>query len=121
MKLHLTQAEGKHLIMGYGPGWVQVNQDRHTSAFLMTPEHLQRWPLDSLAILAPENFQAVVALAPEVFILGTGMRQKFPSVASLKLLIEAGIGYEIMDTPAACRTYNILMSEGRNVAIGIIF
>jgi uncharacterized protein len=121
MKLHLTQAEGKYLITGYGEGWVQVNQERRHGAFLMTPEKLQAWPIADSTLLGADHFQAVVELAPEVFILGTGMRQKFPPAASLRLLIEAGIGYEVMDTPAACRTYNILMAEGRNVALGVTF
>jgi uncharacterized protein len=121
MKLHLTQAEGKYLITGYGEGWVQINQKRHASAFLMTPEKLQMWHAVNAAMLDADNFQPIIKLAPEVFILGTGMQQKFPRAASLRLLIEAGIGYEVMDTPAACRTYNILMSEGRNVALGVVF
>lgn len=120
MKLHLTQAEGKLLIKGYGDGWVQVNQDRLESSFLMTTEHHQTWPPRDPAALQPSELHAVVSLAPEVFLLGTGMRQKFPPLASLRPLMEAGIGFEIMDTPAACRTYNILMSEGRNVVLGIL-
>lgn len=120
MKLHLAQADGKNLITGYGNDWVQVNQTRHTASFLMTPERLQIWELrDSTPNAA--DFRAVLALEPEVFLLGTGIRQKFPPIPSLQLLVEAGIGYEIMDTPAACRTYNILMAEGRSVAIGVLF
>jgi len=121
MKIHLAEADGKHLITGYGEGWVQVNQDRHTTAFLMTPEQRLIWNIANPKALVEEDFRAVIRLAPEVFLLGTGPRLKFPPVASLKLLIEAGIGYEVMDTPAACRTYNILMSEGRNVALGVTF
>lgn len=117
MKFHLTQAAGKNLVTGYGDGWVQVNQDRHASAFVMTSDQLMEWVLADPLILAAEDFGPVVSLVPEVVLLGTGPRLKFPPIASLKLLIEAGIGYEVMDTPAACRTYNILMSEGRNVAL----
>jgi uncharacterized protein len=120
MKFHLTEAAGKNLITGYGEGWVQVNQDRHTTAFLMTPEQLLAWAFTDPVGLVAENFRPVVSLAPEVFLLGTGPRLKFPPAASLQLLIEAGIGYEVMDTPAACRTYNILMSEGRNVALCVM-
>lgn len=121
MKIHLTQAEGKNLITGYGDGWVQVNHDRLALAFLMTSERLLAWPSANVDALLEESFRPVVSLMPEVFLLGTGPHLKFPSAATLKLLIEAGIGYEVMDTPAACRTYNILMSEGRNVALGVMF
>lgn len=99
---------------------MQVNQGRHTTAFLMTPEQLLVWAVTEPALLVPEDFQPVIRLAPEVLLLGTGSRLKFPPAASLRLLIEAGIGYEVMDTPAACRTYNILMAEGRNVALSVI-
>lgn len=99
---------------------MQVNHDRHMSAFLMTSEQFLTWPLTNSAVLVAEDFSPVIGIAPEVFLLGTGARLKFPSVAILKLLIEAGIGYEVMDTSAACRTYNILMSEGRNVALGVM-
>lgn len=120
MKLHLTQADGKFLITGYGEGWVQVNQDRHTTGFLMTPDQWMAWAPPDSSTLGAEDFRPVIGFSPEVFLLGTGARLKFPPAACLRLLIEAGIGYEIMDTPAACRTYNILMSEGRNVALGVI-
>lgn len=120
MKFHLTQAAGKNLITGYGEGWVQINQDRHTSTFLMTPEQVLAWVPAEPDKLVAEDFRPVISLAPEVLLLGTGPRLKFPPVASLKLLIEVGIGYEIMDTPAACRTYNILMSEGRSVALCVM-
>ena len=121
MKIHLVQAEGKHLITGYGEGWVQVNQERHASAFLMTPAQWLPWNIANPKALVEEDFRAVIPLAPEVFLLGTGARLEFPPVASLRLLIEAGIGFEVMDSAAACRTYNILMSEGRNVALGVTF
>jgi uncharacterized protein len=61
-----------------------------------------------------------VLLCPELLILGTGRRQRFPRAELLAPLAEAGIGWEVMDTGAACRTYNILMSEGRNVAAALL-
>ncbi len=122
MKFHLTLSEGKNLVTGYGDGWVQINhQDRRTDAFLMTPEQVLEWSITDPVILESDDLIPAVKLAPEVFLLGTGSCLRFPPISVLKLLIDAGIGYEVMDTPAACRTYNILMSEGRNVAMGILF
>lgn len=121
MKLHLTQAEGRHLITGHGPGWVQINASRHTASLILTPEKLlSDWPVTSLESLEAEHFLPVIDLAPEVLLLGTGSRLRFPAPACLKLLAEANIGFEVMDTAAACRTYNILMSEGRNVIAALI-
>ncbi len=120
MKLNLTQADGNHLVTGYGEGWVQIDQNRLTAGFILTAEQIVPWGVESIESVVAEDFLPVVALAPEVFLLGTGAKLKFPHVACLKLLVESGLGYEIMDTPAACRTYNILMSEGRNVALAAI-
>lgn len=121
MKLHLTRPEGNHLITGYGPGWVQINENRHTASLILTPTQIVAdWPVPSFEMLAAEHFQAALALAPEILLIGTGAKISFPPVACLKLLVEANIGFEVMDTAAACRTYNILMAEGRNVAAALI-
>ena len=73
------------------------------------------WPLSDLAELRAEHFDAVVAMQPEVVILGTGDRLRFPSTAVLRAMIERRIGVESMDTAAAIRTYNVLAGEGRRV------
>jgi len=121
MKLHLTRPEGNNLITGYGPGWVKINETRHTASLILMPGQLiPDWPVQDFSMLAAEHFQAAIDLAPEILLIGTGNRISFPPAACLKLLIQAGIGYEIMDTAAACRTYNILMAEGRNIAAALI-
>jgi uncharacterized protein len=121
MKLHLTRPDGSNLITGYGPGWVKVNDTRHNASLVLTPAQLlPGWPVADPAALAAEHFEQPLALAPEVLLIGTGAHLRFPPAPCLRLLIEAGIGYEVMDTAAACRTYNILMSEGRNVAAALI-
>ena len=70
--------------------------------------------------LASTHLNAALALQPEVVLLGTGARLHFPPAEVLRPLIEAGIGYEIMDTSAACRTYDILMAEGRRVLAALV-
>jgi uncharacterized protein len=121
MKFHLTTSEGNHLITGYGPGWVQVNDARHNTSLILTPSRiLEPWPVASLEALTAEHFRPAVELAPEILLLGTGATLRFPPAACLRLLIESNVGHEVMDTAAACRTYNILMAEGRNVAAALI-
>lgn len=121
MKLHLTQAEGRHLITGHGPGWVEINASRHTTSLILTPDKLlDDWPVASFEALEAAHFQPAIDLAPEILLLGTGKQLRFPAAACLRLLAEANIGFEVMDTAAACRTYNILMSEGRNVTAALI-
>jgi len=120
MKMHITHAAGRYLVTGYGPSWVEINQARHEASLILTPALITPWEAISIETLAAEHFAPVVELAPEVLLLGTGSRQRFPPIPLLRPLIEAGIGYEVMDTAAACRTYNILMADGRHVAAALI-
>ena len=70
--------------------------------------------------LAPADLVPVLELQPEVLLIGSGPRQKFPDRGTLAALYESRIGFEIMDTGAACRTYNVLVAEGRSVAAALI-
>jgi uncharacterized protein len=88
---------------------------------IVTPATIiEDWCVGSFAALSAQHLTTVVYLHPAVFILGTGQALRFPSAQVLVPLAQAQIGWEIMDTPAACRTFNILMQEGRNVACGIL-
>ena len=120
MKLHLQGAAGLNLITGYGAGYVAVNGARHTASLLLTADTLLRWAPASFAALNAGHFESALPLAPEILVLGTGARLQFPSPPLTRALVEARIGLEVMDTAAACRTYNILMGEGRRVAAALI-
>lgn len=120
MKLHLQGAAGLNLVTGYGAGYVAINGARHTASLLLTADLLTRWAPASFAALTAEDFDRVVPLAPEILVLGTGSRLQFPRPPLTRTLVEARIGLEVMDTAAACRTYNILMGEGRKVAAALI-
>jgi len=98
-----------------------LQQETLTSSILLTSDLLDRcWPPQNIDDLREEDVQALAELKPEVAIIGTGASLKWPERALLKPLIDAGIGYEIMDTAAACRTYNVLSYEGRNVAAALL-
>jgi len=81
---------------------------------------VQDWGVQSFADLNAAHFQRLLALDPELVILGSGSRLRFPPPALLRALIERGIGVETMDTPAACRTYNVLVSERRSVVAALL-
>jgi uncharacterized protein len=81
---------------------------------------ISEWPLKSFEELAATHFDQMVNLQPELILIGTGSRQRFPKPELLKTLISAKIGFEIMDSQAACRTYNILVGEGRRVLLALI-
>lgn len=120
MKLHLTTAEGQFLISGYGPGFVAINRVRYESSVVVAPASVTEWPVASFDALLASDFEPALALQPEVLILGTGRAMRFPPSALARAFAEAGIGVEIMDSGAACRTYNILAAEGRKVVAAIL-
>lgn len=121
MKLHLTTSEDKHLISGYGSGWVQIAQTRHQKSLLVLPDQIiTDWGSSKVSDLSESHFESIATLKPEVVLLGTGDKIQFPHPRLWRCLTDAGIGMECMDTGAACRTYNILMAEGRHVAAALI-
>ena len=84
-------------------------RDRHTD-----------WPVSSVNELEVQHFEEIIARSPDIVLLGTGQQQKFPSVELRRSLVQAQLNLEIMDTAAACRTYNLLVAEGRDVAAAVI-
>ena len=121
MKFHLDPSGGKNAFTGYGEGYVAVNGQRHQASLLVGADRLVTdWPARSVDALAADHLAAIVEMAPDIVLLGTGARLQFPDPARLAPLYKANIGVEVMDTPAACRTYNILMGEGRNVVAALI-
>jgi uncharacterized protein len=121
MKISLESAAGRNVFTAYGDGYVDVNGARHrenvvVSADAVTPG----WFPGPFAALAAENLAPLVAGRPEIVLLGTGATFRYPHPSLLAPLYEAGIGVEVMDTRAACRTYNILLSEGRRVVAALI-
>ena len=122
MKLHLQRSAGEeYLIRGYSAGEIVINQQRYHQSLILAPDRLiPEWEPQQPQDLCAAHFEPLLALQPEVILLGTGTRLQFPAPQQLKPLIVAGIGYEVMDTAAACRTYNILMGEGRRVVAGLI-
>ncbi len=120
MKIEIETLAGRNVIRAYAPGTVTINEETHRTSLIVTPERLEPWAASHFEGLSGTHFERLVALGPEVVIIGTGRRLRFPPPECLAPLIEAGIGYEIMDTGAACRTYNILMADGRRVAAALL-
>jgi uncharacterized protein len=114
VKLHLDNAHGEYRISGYRPGAIVVNDTVYEGSLLVrVDEAPQTWQAGQQ--LDGEAIEVLRATEPEVLLLGTGSRQHFPAPASLQALYAANIGFEVMDTRAACRTFNILAAEGRRV------
>ena len=121
MKLHSSGLTSLNTFTGYGADFVLVNAMRYESSILVMPEALVPWQAASFAELKEEDFSPLVAMQPEVVLLGTGETLRFPHPRLTRRLAEARIGVEVMDVQAACRTYNILMAEERKVAAALLF
>jgi uncharacterized protein len=109
-----------HRIRSYEPGRIRIDDNTYDHSLIVTQDQLVAdWPPQSLDELESRHLQAIFDLKPEVIILGSGARQRFPERGLLQEIMKSGIGVEVMETGAACRTYNILMAEGRRVAAAI--
>ena len=121
MKFERDSPEGRNTFTGYGAGYVEVNGKRHSSSLVVSAERIViDWPASSVEALGADHLAAILELTPEIAIIGTGSSFRFPDPARLAPLHRARIGVEVMDTQAACRTYNILLGEGRNVVAALI-
>jgi uncharacterized protein len=120
MKFHLSSAEG-NVFTGHGAGFIRLGTVEYHDNLLVTPERIiTGWAAGGFDALSEDDFAALAALEPEVALLGTGNALRFPNPRLTRPLIDAHIGLEVMDTPALCRTFNILAAEGRKVAAGVL-
>jgi uncharacterized protein len=108
-------------ISGYGPGWVSVLGEKITTSVVIGSRG-QRvdWACQNFDALTAAHFAVLADQAPELVIFGSGGRIRFPKPPWLAPLYAKRIGIETMDTHAACRTYNILAGEGRNVVLAVL-
>jgi uncharacterized protein len=121
MKFTLQPPSSSYLVRACTAEGIIV-QDRviRASVILTAAEIVLDWPPTCVGDLAPLHLQAALRFRPDVILLGTGARQVFPDASVLAAVLSAGVGIEVMDTRAACRTYNFLVDEGRNVAAALI-
>ena len=121
MKLHLTTAENNHLITACDTHFIEINKQKIGCSLLVMPQQLIKdWGVASFATLNEAHIETIAEFNPEVVLLGTGEKHQFLHPNMTKSLAIKGIPLECMTTAAACRTYNILMSEGRNVLAALI-
>jgi uncharacterized protein len=120
MKFHL-QAPGSNLVTGTGPGWVRIGDDDYRENVVLTADSVTAgFAPNGFDALTDADFERLLRTSPEIVLLGTGATQRFPHPRLPAPLHRAQVGVEVMDTRAACRTYNILAAEGRNVAAALI-
>ena len=122
MKLHADPMQGQNAISRHSPEGVIINgQSWRQSVIVPWRGAVVPWGPTTAASLDDSHFEALAALEPELVVFGSGIRLQFPKPALLKALMARRIGIESMDTPAACRTYNVLLAEGRSVVAALLF
>jgi len=120
VKLHASAPGPNHTVTGYGADFVTINGQRHESSVIVTPEQVLPWQAAGFDALVETDFEVFLGLDLEILLIGTGAKQRFPHPSLTRALLEKRIGVEAMDLQAACRTYNILMAEGRRVAAALL-
>ena len=109
------------MVTGTGAGWIRVGAVEYRENIVLRPEDIRTgWAADGFAGFQEADFAVLLEGSPEVVLLGTGPTLRFPHPRLTRPLTDARIGLEVMDTPAACRTYNILMAEGRRVTAALL-
>ena len=120
MKFAEDHNEARFKITGYEAGGVGINGKIFNQSLILSPmEFIQEWEPKEYSALKESHLEQIYSLKPDVILLGTGMTQIFPKNEIMRKLVKENIGFEVMTTQAVCRTFNILMSEGRNVVAGI--
>ena len=120
VKFTLEPGVPANLIRGYSDSEVRIGETTVRGSCIVTAATLiTDWEPQSFAELRPRHLEALLALAPELVVLGTGPTQQFPSAEIRALLAQRGIGLEAMQLGAACRTFNVLVQEERRVAAGL--
>jgi len=120
MKFHLSTFSGL-VVTGSGPGWIRVGTTEYRANLVLTPSVVHEgWAPAGFSGLTEADFAGLLADQPEVLLFGSGRSIRFPHPRLTQALTQAGIGIEVMDTAAACRTYNILAAEGRRVTAALL-
>ncbi len=110
-----------HYINSYGQGLIQVGDDRFISSVIVAPSNIiDNWRPQTFADIASHHLDQILEMKPELILLGTGRHQHFPDDDLFAKIARLNTGFEVMDTGAACRSYNILLQEGRNVAAALL-
>ncbi|MFE0499904.1 Mth938-like domain-containing protein [Lysobacter soli] len=121
MQLNLEHPDHEFLLRAADGESVRVNERRLTASFVLSPDRLvEDWPVRDVKAMAPQDLDAVLALEPEVILLGSGATQVFPPAAVLAHCLRRGVGMETMTNAAAARTFNVLAGEGRRVVVAFV-
>lgn len=121
MQLNLERPDYQYFLRGADGVSALVDEQRLRRSFIIAPDTLvETWPVTDAGSMVPADLDALLALAPELVLLGTGAQQQFPPAAVMAACLQRGIGIEVMANAAAARTYSVLAGEGRRVVAGFL-
>ena len=124
MKLQLAAGDPNHAIRRCAREnhafSLVIGETTYVQSLILTPEAVELWPVAEVAQLTRNEFERLASLPVKVLLLGTGSRLCFPDPAITQPLMARGLGLEVMDTAAACRTYNVLLADGRQPGAALI-
>ena len=121
MQLTLENAEHRYVLRGANGSVAMVNDLRLSRSFVLSTDALiEDWPVAAVGLLTPELLQPLLALSPDVVLIGSGERQAFAPAATQAACLQAGVGFEVMSNESAARTFTVLAGEGRRVVAGFI-
>lgn len=121
MKLVRETGDGIYRIRSFEPGQVTVNETVYESGLVLSLTELYHpWPVTDVTQLAASDIEPILELDPEIILLGTGDAQRFPPREVMRDVVGRQIGLEVMDTASACRTFNVLMAEGRRIVAALV-
>jgi uncharacterized protein len=121
MKLSSDTRTDVNVVVGYSAAEVRLRDRTLRTSAIVTADRVVDWPVAAFADLSPRALEPVLALAPEIVLLATGGTQRFPEPDVIAHVYGRGVGFEAMDVGAACRTYNLLLTEDRRVALALLF
>jgi uncharacterized protein len=120
MQFIKDSTDNSHVITGIDTGAIRVDEDIVTGSLVLSARTLDSWPVKHVSDISLEHWDLVLATEPEIILLGTGSALIFPEPHQLRAAYDRQIGVEVMDTEAACRTYNLLVHENRRVTAALI-
>jgi uncharacterized protein len=120
LKFHL-QTPAANVISAVGADWVRIGEAEYRQNLIVTPDDVETsWAPAGFAALTEGDYEALLRFRPELVLLGTGATQRFPHPRLLQALTRARVGVDVMDTRAACRTFNILIAEDRRAVAALV-
>jgi uncharacterized protein len=120
MKLQLASAQGNY-ITGSGPGWVRIGTQEYRENLVLTSDVIRTgWAAQGWDALTEADYTGLLEHTPDLVVLGSGATIRFPHPRLTQALLAARVGVEVMDTAAACRTFNVLTAEGRKVLAALV-